>query len=287
MTIEFGTRRVAQFRLTGLRGVPGIGFSRLQFVLEVNLSETPGAHVTLQHLITDVAAGAPGRVQHVLGKAMPQSSWIVTTLDHPHQVPLWLELDLAGEQIEALERLRVGGPLLFQFHLNLQVRRGDRIEPGSEVLRLEVDVGQWAAVLKDLGYLDLLVFAVELPIEVPEEFKNAVTLLRKAHQDLLAGRYDAAVGLCRKVMDSVGTMAPDDAAKGRIWSFVGQGKRDTMTKSERAELVRMAVRHFAHLDHHVGENGVPEVFSRYDALFVLTAAAGVIWEAIAQLLARP
>lgn len=243
--------------------------------------------MTLQHLITDVAAGAPGRVQHILGKATPQSSWIVTTVDHPHQVPVWLELDLAGEQIEALERLRVGGPLHFQFHLNLQVRQGDRIEPGSEVLRLEVDVGQWAAVLKDLGYLDLLVFAVELPIEAPEEFKNAVTLLRKAHLDLLAGRYDGAVGLCRKVMDSVGTVAPDDAAKGRIWSVVGQGKRDTMTKAERAELVRMAVRHFAHLDHHVGENGAPEVFSRHDALFILTAAAGVIWEAISQLLARP
>ncbi len=288
MTIDIATRRVAHFRLTGLRAVPGIGFSRLQFVLEVNLAGIPGAPATLQHLNADVAAGAQGNVQRMLGKATPQNSWLVSTIDHPHQVTLWLELDLAGEQLEALERLRKGGSIHFQLHLNLQVRQGTDVEPVSEVVQLEVDIGQWAKVLRDLGHLDLLLFALELPLDAPEEFKNAVTLLRKAHQEVLAGGYDAAIGLCRKVMDSVGVLAPDEAAKGRIWALAAKRpERDAMTKSERAELVRMAVRHFAHLDHHVGENGAPEIFSRYDALFLFTAAAGVIWEAIAQLLARP
>lgn len=288
MTIEFGTRGIAEFRPSGMRGVPGIGFHRLQFALEVNLVGVVGSPVTLGHLIADVAAGAPGCGQRMLGKATPQSSWFVVTLEHSHRVPVWLELDLSGEQIEALERYRGGGPLVFQFHLSLQVRQADQVQPGSEVLRLEVDVSQWAAVLKELDYLDLLVFAVELPIEAPEALRNAVTLLRAAHKDLLAGRYDGTVGMCRKVMDSLEASAPQEAAKGRIWGVVGQGKerRDAMTKAERAELVRMAVRHFAHLDHHVDENGAPEVFSRHDAFFVLTASAGVIWEAIAQLRKR-
>lgn len=283
MTIDFGTRRVAQFRLTGLRAVPGIGFSRLQFVLEVNLAGVPGAPVTLQHLNADVAAGAPGSGQRVLGKATPQNSWLASTLDHPHQVPVWMELDLAGEQIEALERLRMGGPLHFQFHLNLQVRQGDQVEPVSEVLRLEVEIGQWATVLRDIGYVDLLIFALELPIDAPEEFKNAVAQLRRAHQEVLAGHYDTAVGRCRKIMDSVGALAPDEAANGQIWARAAKRpERDAMSKAERAELVRMAVRHYTHLDHHVDEKGAPEVFSRRDALSILTVAAGVIWETIAQ-----
>lgn len=289
MTIEFGTRQVAEFRPTGLRGVSGIGFSRLQFSVEINLAGVPESPVTLGHLVADVAAGVPGGGQRMLGKATPQSSWFVVTLKDPRRVPLWLELDLAGEQIEALERLRGGGPLVFQFQLSLQVRQADQVAPGFEVLRLEVDVSQWTAVLKELGYIDLLVFALELPIDAPEELRNAITLLRMAYQDLLAGRYDATVGLCRKVMDSVGVLAPDKAAQGRIWGVIGQGKerRDAMTKSERAEFVRMAVRHFTHLDHHVGENGALEVFSRHDALFVLTASGGIIWEALARVRAGP
>ena len=111
MSIEFGTRGIAELFLTGLRGVRGVGFSRLQFILEVNLAAVPKPPVRLAHLVADVAAGGGGGAQRPLGKARPKNGWFVATLEHAQKVLVWLEIDLSGEQVEALERLRAGGPL--------------------------------------------------------------------------------------------------------------------------------------------------------------------------------
>lgn len=280
-TIEFANRQVAELRVTGLRGVRGIGFSRLQFILEVDLAASPKSSVMLAHLVADVAAGAGVGGQQMLGKATPQSSWFVSTLEHPYKVPVWLELDLSGEQLEALERVRAGGPLTFQFHVSLQLRQDAEVVTGSQVLRLDVDITQWATVLKGLGYLDLLVVAVELPIDAPDTYRNAITELREAHKDLLAGRYDTTVMRCRRAMESVGMLVSDQPGPGRIRGAFAESKssREGMTKFERAELVRGAIAHYCNLAHHMDGDGAPECFSRQDALFILSAAAGVIWEA--------
>lgn len=44
-----------------------------------------------------------------------------------------------------------------------------------------------------------------------------------------------------------------------------------------------AVRHFSHLAAHVDQQGAPETFSRQDALFILTAAAEVLWDATSRI----
>ena len=284
MSIEFGTRGIAELSLTGLRGVRGVGFSRLQFILEVNLAAVPKPPVRLAHLVADVAAGGGGGAQRLLGKASPQNSWFVATLEHAHKVLVWLEIDLSGEQVEALERLRAGGPLVFQMHVSLQLRREAEIVPGSEVVRLEVDINQWATVLKELGYLDLLIVAVELPIDAPDSCRHAIAELREAHKDLLAGRYDTTVMRCRRAMESIGSLVSEEASQGRIRRAFAESKasREAMTKFERAELVRGAVAHYSNLAHHMDGDGAPECFSRHDALFILTSAAGILWEAISR-----
>ena len=288
MNMEFRSRQIAELRVSGLRALRGLGFSRLQFILEVDLAASPNSPVLLAHLVADVAIGGAGGGQQLLGKAAPQSSWCVFTLDHPHKVPVWLELDLAGEQLEALERLRAGGPLTFQFHVSLQLRQDSEVVTRSQVLRLDVDITQWATVLKEIGYLDLLVVAVKLPIDAPDTFRHAKTELREAHKDLLAGRYDTTVMRCRRAMESVGTQVSDDAGQGRIRKAFAESKssREAMTKFDRAELVRGAIANYSNLAHHMDGDGAPECFSRQDALFVLTAAAGVIWEASARIPAR-
>ena len=55
-----------------------------------------------------------------------------------------------------------------------------------------------------------------------------------------------------------------------------------MTPGQRAELVRLAVHHFAHPALHEEPGKPAEVYSRQDALFILSAAAGVVWEALAR-----
>lgn len=301
MSISFGNRGIADIRMIAPpRGVPGIGFSRLQFPLEIHMDGLPAPAVVLEQLIANVYAGSPGASLRPLGKAVPQNSWFAWTIEHRRSETIVLELDLAGEQLEALERLRAGGPIVFQFDLSLHVSRPVQRQPGGEILRVDVQPGSerlqllvnisdWAQVLNQLGYLDFLIVAVELPIEAPDPLREAVKLMRVAHSDLIAGRYNAAVGSCRLAMESVGPLVLSESSQNRVSKAFAESEdsRRAMTTADRAELVRMAVRHFCNPAHHVGENGAPEVFSRQDALFILTATAGVIWEAIAQLRTRP
>ncbi len=147
--------------------------------------------------------------------------------------------------------------------------------------RFSVNESDWAEILRQVGYLDRLIVAVELPIDAPEQIRKAVQHVRAAHQHLIAGRYTDAVGVCRLAMESLHPFTDDATAKAIRGAFAGpEETRRKMTVCQRAELVRLAVHHFAHPAHHE-EHGKPaEVYSRQDALFVLSAAAGIVWEAL-------
>lgn len=281
MSISIQSRGLAEVRAIGVRGIPGIGFSRLQFILEWRLQGLPSPPAFLEHLQVQVSAGIPGGPARPLGKATAQNSWFTGVYEHGRTEALALELDLTGAALEALERLRGGGPLHFVLDLSLRVRRGERQEPGSDRLQLLVNLSDWAQVLRDVGYLDLLVLAVELPLEVPEEIRLALEETRTAYTDLIAARYDATVMRCRRAMESLGRLPTAGTDPERVWERFAKD-RATMTKPERAEVVRLAVRHYSHLAAHMDETGAPETFSRQDALFILAAAAGVIWESVTQ-----
>lgn len=270
-------------------GAPGIGFTRLKFpvILRLGALAEPGAYLT--SFTAEVSAAVPGKTQRPLGRAQPQGSWVVHTIKQAHPHPFELQLDLPGEHLDALERLRGGGGLEFRVGLHLQIHHRGVIHPASADVRFLVNESDWAQILRQVGYLDHLILAVELPFDVPERFRHALKLIRNAHTDLIAGRYDAAVRACRMAMESVGAMTGDEATQTKIArAFAGpREEREAMGRGERAELVRLAVRHFTNPAHHVGEDGAPEEFSRHDALFILAAAAGVIWEAIARARALP
>lgn len=280
MSFSAGALVAADPRITGVTGIRGLGFHRLHFSLALELRTHSDRVLELSNLTGEVSAGTSRSGPFsALGRMTPETAWFVETGSFSRAEHLGLLIDLSSEQLEALERLRGGASLVFNFDLRVQVSTKGRKYPGFDKIWFEANLSDWSTVLRELGYLDLLLLAVELPIGAPEQFHQTIKLLRGGHEDLLAGRYDSAVASCRRAMESVGGMAPHESAQGQIWGVITQGKerRAAMTKSERAELVRMAVRHFSHPAHHVGES-----FSRHDALFILTAAAGVIWEALSQ-----
>lgn len=209
----------------------------------------------LKHLIANVSAAIPGGAAHPLGRATPQNSWFTGTLEHRRSQTIVLELDLAGERLEALERLRAGGSLVFHFDLSLHVHRPERnqpgtkgvwidVQPGSERVQLPVNTSDWTEVLRQLRYLDVLLVAVDLPIDAPDELRETVKLLREAHADLIAGRYNPAVGCCRLAMESVGTLISSESTRNQIKTALAGTKeiREAMSTGDRAERVRMAAR---------------------------------------------
>lgn len=269
-------------------GAPGAGFSRLKFPLELKLDALASPQAYLTQFQADIAVTVPGQTPRSLGQAQPHASWTIGTMEQTQSQPFELWLDLSGEQLEAIERQRVGQRLEFRVDLTLQIHYQSAIYPARADARFYVNESHWAEVLRQVGYLDQLIVAVDLPVDAPAHMQKAVQQVRSAHQHFIAGRYTTAVGECRLAMDSLHPLADDATEKTIRATFAGpEDARRKMTTGQRAELVRLAVRHFTHPAHHAEPAQPPEVFSRQDALFILSAAAGVVWEAIGRHKATP
>ena len=285
MSIHDGLMEIGELRIAGMNGIAGIGFHRLQFSLEIQIRATRGRTVHLGDLSAHVYAGPSASALEPLAIASPETIWCTQTRDDPRREFLSLYVDLASEQLEALERLRGGGPLFFQFDLRMLVRSEARgIVLGFDKIGFDANLSEWSKVLQQLGYLECLLVSLELPIAVPEKLRSALAQMRAARDDLIAGRYDACVGRCRIVLDTLETVVGYGSSVADVrQAFASKNDREVMTKRARADLVRLAVRHYTHLAHHLDDNGAPESFSRHDALFILSAAAGAIWGAAAEL----
>lgn len=267
---------------------PGLGFTWLKFPVALPLEALDDPPAYLTQFLADITATVPGQTPVSVGRAQPHTSWVAYASKHAHSDQFELWLALSGEQLEALERRRAGQRLEFHVNLSLQIHYNGTIHPGQADVRFSVNESDWAEILRQAGYLDRLIVAVELPIDAPEQMRQAVQYVRAAHQHLIAGRYTSAVGDCRLAMDSLPPLT-DDAKDREIRSNFAASEeiRRGMTTGHRAQLVRLAVRHFAHPAHHADPSQPPEVFSRQDALFILSAAAGVVWEAISRLREAP
>ena len=260
---------------------PGLGFTWLKFPVALQLAALDGPPAYLTQFLADITVTAAGQPPLSLGRAQPHASLAVRTLEQSLTQPFELWLYLSGEQIEALERRRAGQRLEFHVNLSLQIHYSAAIHSGRADARFQVNESDWAEILRQVGYLDRLIVAVDLPLEAPEQIRSAVQHMRAAHQHLIAGRYTDAVGVCRRAMESLHSFTDDATAKAIRDAFATSIEtRKKMTPGQRAELVRMAVHNFSHPAHHEEAGKPAEVYSRQDALFVLSAASGVVWEAL-------
>jgi hypothetical protein len=284
-----GQYNVADIRVVGVAGVRGIGFSRLQFSLEVAVNPTPGRAVQIDNLMCFVYAGRAQANVLPLGEAAAETSWFTTTGDHARRDMLSVLLDLTGEQLAALETLRSGGSVWFRIDTHAIIGSVDRgRERGFEQLWWEANLTSWSRVLKDLGYIDLLLLSIEIPLsDGPSEYMTAIQHIRDAHDDLIAGRYDAVVRRARLAMDAIDAVVSSDGRRNdAITIFADRERRSKMPKRLRSDLVQIAIRHYAHLGHHVDSAGSVELFSRHDAQFIVAAAAAAVWEALGESLNR-
>jgi len=257
---------------------PGLGFTWLKFPVALQLTALDDPPAYLTGFLAEITATVAGQPQISLGQAQAHASLAVRTNAQPQRQTFELWLHLAGEQIEALERRRAGQRLDFHLNLSMHVHYGGAIHWARDDVRLQVNESDWAEILRQVGYLDQLIVAVDLPLDALEQMRKALQYVRSAHQHLIAGRYSDAVGVCRLAMESLHPLADDASATSVRTAFAEARKK--MTMAQRAELVRLAVHHFANPAHHEVPGKPAEVYSRQDALFILTAAAGVVWEAL-------
>lgn len=289
MSISDGMHVIAEFGIVGVSGSRGVGISRLQFATEVEVGATPGKQVLVTSPVCFACAGPSTDAMKPLGRTSIETSWYTQTAEHSRREGLSVFVDLSWEQIEALERLRNGRLLIFRLDIHAIVQSQSRgLQRGFQQAFYELNVSAWSKVLKELGYMDLLLLAVELPLHgVPEWLMSASQEFRKAHEDLIAGRYDTVIARIRLVAEAIDRVIPSDQSRSAlIETFAKPDARQRMSKDQRAEFVRVALRHYTHLAHHPDTKGGTQTFSRHDAMFVLAAAAALLWDALGRHLVR-
>lgn len=114
------------------------------------------------------------------------------------------------------------------------------------------------------------------------ELETAVSLVKHAREEIDSGNYDGAVQQCRRAIESV-EKALNLGAEIQLAmdAYCKAGERRKMTKRARSLAVYEAVLHYAHLAHHVDEDGRTFDYGRRDATFMLALASAVVANATA------
>lgn len=284
LSLTYNSRIIADTQVQGVTGLRGIGCYQLRFCVDFNLPNW-GPHdetIVLSGLRAEIAVGANPTEFKLLGHAMPETPLSLQTKACPQRQPMLFLLDLSEQQLFGLESVRNGGDLYFRVTISGEARGSKDGQWAREELRHEVTLSNWSRVLRDLGYADLLVIGVELPkAELGHRLRAAVELVRQAHRDLIAGRYDSVIARCRQALESIrSVLGQKESIEGALDKFC-KGPRKTMTKHERELLVGEAARHYAHLAHHVDQAGEQQWYSRGDANFLLAITAAMISSEVA------
>lgn len=307
MTVQltFDSMNIADVQVTSLHGRRKIGGYRLAFTLEVKtLPWTQSEHaVTIDSWSAVVMCGPKGGSLELLGFAVPEYAPVIKTYDFPGSTNFLFFVELTADQLATLEAIRAGGDLKFNFNVigHCNGRVGSNPTPISSGLRpayrtwtperracnavidYDTNINEWQKVLKELDYLDVMVFSISFSSKLaPEKLQSAQRMLRQAQDHFLHGRYEDVVSASRKLMESIrDALGQDQAIKEAVGKF--KGDRQSMSKSERSLVVQESVRHYSQLAHHVDKaTGQPEWYSRSDAMFILATGAAVFAEAIAK-----
>ena len=279
MSLNYCSRTVANTRVLGISGMPGIGVYQLRISVEFAIPNWEDIDDTavITNLRGEVFAGATVGACRTVGFAEPEQPLILKPGKFVQQTNVMFFLNLSGQQLFALESVRNGGGLHLKLVLTGEANGTvDGMVTRDEVA-VEITLSDWARVLKEIGYRDILVVGMELPTTtLGEKLKPARDQLLQAHDDLIGGRYDDVVARCRKALDSVQAILDEkELATAAVDKFL-KGPRRQMSKLEREFVVGEAARNYAHLAHHVDQDGEQEWYSRADATFLLALAIAVI-----------
>lgn len=271
---------VAEIGVTGISGRTGVGISQLWFGVNFSVGYTRSPSVTVRDIRIRVdVAREDGGPTLFLGSAQTESAWLFSTKDFSYASPNQFILSLSDGQLFALEEFRGGHGLKFHLGFSALVDDGHESIPQQEPKTYEVNAAAWTKVLRELGGDEFLTLGVPLPR--PEEgspLKPSIALIRKAHKALLDGHYDTVVANCRLAIESARTVLDEGGAVQQAVKLFGgdRSARESMTKDQRGLVISEVARHYTHLAHHPGEGGAVELFSRDDALLLLSVCVSLV-----------
>ncbi len=304
--LTFGSVNFAKLSVASLQGIQMLGGYGLAFNIRTDTAAWTQSEqsVSIESWSLNLSFIPHGGAVKLIGQGFQLYPQVIKTYSFVHDNTTQLMVKLTAEQFALLEESRSGGNLTFKLDLKCLCSGnvGANLAPGSDpvhpvyrswapekafcqaIIDYEVPVKEWQKVLKELDFLDLMVFSISFPSKVaPANLQPAQRMLRQAQDHFLHGRYDDVVSLSRKLMESIrDALGQKPAIDAALQKF--KDHKASMNKAERSLLVQEAIRHYSHPAHHVEEDtGSPEWYSRDDAMFVLATSSAVFAEAIARL----
>ncbi len=258
----------SQLRLSGggniissliqLRGNQGVGTYRLDIALSWTPTSWNLMHDARVMFGGDLEIGFGDGMRRPLGQLQavyPVAFASPTQGTFPARVDLGT--NLGPIQIEAIEKLRGGGPVKLLLRLRGLVFRAasEEVNPPPEAfwddLEYEIKAAEWMEVLEAWGYAQG--FFLQVPQSASEETPAAAEAskgLEKAVVEMAEGRYREAVATCRDVLEMA--YGADDKNLHPKLEYRVSGISDA-TKEERFWLARRGVWAVAHAAKHHDE----------------------------------
>lgn len=305
MALDCQGYTIAELRPHGVQGEKNLGrHIRLGFNVEMNIIATPPenrgssaapsstpAPISL-HSISGRISAQTTKPPIALGHLYTDSPAWVNTYTREHREYLTMYVDLAPDQIEALEEYRGGAGLSFLLNIMALTKRQEDVDMKAEQIVFTVNQSAWIDVLKQVGYGDFLLFEIPaLPKATTET--DYLDCLKEARQHLWFGQYDDAVEDCRKALACYWTVhALDKPIAQSERNFCtkksaatppatqdqpdnNDNYRNGMLKHERLLLLHRAVKHLADAAAH-REAKPRQPFTRREALGTMSIVAALL-----------
>ncbi len=283
MSISYQSFIIADFRYVGISGAVGIGCYRLRFSFEYTTPAHEKDIYIFKNARAYVYASRAGKQAQFLGFAQPENALIVRVTKYSGKSTVMFEIDLDNYQMHAIEEIRQGQDLSFRLTIF-----GEVYGPGDPYSAIEdvnalVNQKEWARVLGEMEFADILLFEFVLPTqEGNEHLKEPIAQLVKARQQFIDGNYDLVISICRLALDSLTKVMKDKEKLAESIKLYRAKDQNPMTKEQRELLIREAVKVYTQLSHHVGDAGVVTEYGRNDANFILASTAAVISRALSR-----
>ncbi|KAA8769434.1 hypothetical protein [Burkholderia pseudomallei] len=281
MSLTYQSHIVVEPSIGGVFGAAGVGVKLLQFSFNFALVpwQQGDPDIRIDSLSAKVSVVPRAGGIRYLGRGEFEMPQTFRRLPNGGRSSSLLRVDVTDSQLLALEDLRGSGGLEFEVQLTGRGHSPRETVPVEDRLRHTVNLSDWAQVLGQLGFADIFVLGVEMPVgPIPNELASAVKLLRDAQRLLVAGEYELVVASCRQALDSMQAVLERDTEIKSVRTERSMRPRD-QSKLQRALAILDAVRHYTHLAHHVDGDGRAEWYSRKDATMVLTTSCALLTSA--------
>ncbi len=282
MSLNYFSRVVSDVAIRHISGCKGIGIHQLRFSVEFQLpawTEVQEVQTVCENIRARIFVARPGGVPVALGWAIPEAVVSLRPTIYSGRSMLLFDLDLTSAQLHAIEELRSGGDLQFEVNFTGDAQGPQGSTQVHDQVSYRVNVGDWSHFLRDLGYSDILVVGVELPlVDAGSPLLGVAQCIRRAYDCLHKGLYDVAVGQCRQAFEALYLIeGAQKLATESVERF--KTKKAAMSKTERERFMAEAARHYTHLAHHPDEGVIVE-FSRTDATTVLALTIAALSSAV-------